>query len=434
MTGAALWEPAAHAFPTERLDEFLLWAAGEGATDIAFSTGLPAFMEVDGRLRHATGGALDGPAMARVAGALHVSRERAETELRGGGAIDCSHTARGPGRERRRFRVNMLPLQTRGRWGMGVALRVLPEDIPELGALGVEAQIVDALQLGEGICLVTGVPGSGKSTILAAAMRRLLERGLGKVQTFESPIEFQLDGVKAGEAFIEQTEVPTHVGSFADGLRAALRRRPAAVMVGEARDLETIEAVVNAADFGIAVYSTAHVVGVSAAIRRLLTAFPPDERAERTGAARRRSHRRARTCSAACSPGTWRAWCAPSRRRSASGRCRYEAPGGVFRLRGRCARGGLLVGRERQTLRDGRGPLVPPRPSARGPAAVAGDMDILGAGLVRRRLGAPEAQDAFRRPEARRPDYAGGGDRLRGRTGHGALADRGAAGGPGHWT
>ena len=277
--GHGLWEPAAHVFPTERLDEFLLWAADKGATDIAFSTGLPAFMEVDGRLSHATGAALDGPAMARVAGALHVSRERAETELRGGGAIDCSHTARGPGR--RRFRVNMLPLQTRGRWGMGLSLRVLPEDIPDLDALGIEAEIVDALQLGAGICLVTGLPGSGKSTILAAAMRRLLERGLGKVQTFESPIEFPLDGVKAEAAFIEQTEVPTHVGSFAEGLRAALRRRPAAVMVGEARDRETIEAVVNAADYGIAVYATAHVVGVAAAIRRLLTAFPPNERAER---------------------------------------------------------------------------------------------------------------------------------------------------------
>ena len=281
MSEFEMWEPGQGSFPTERLDEFLLWAAEAGATDIAFSTGLPAFMEVDGRLRHATGAALDGPAMARVAGALHVSRERAETQLRGGGAIDCSHTARGPCRSRRRFRVNMLPLQTRGRWGLGVALRVLPEEVPELGALGIEDEIVDALQLGEGICLVTGVPGSGKSTILAAAMRRLLERGIGKVQTFESPIEFELDRVKAGAAFIEQTEVPTHVGSFAEGLRASLRRRPAAVMVGEARDRETIGAVVNAADFGIAVHSTAHVVGVSATIRRLLSAFPPEERAER---------------------------------------------------------------------------------------------------------------------------------------------------------
>lgn len=281
MSEPEMWEPGQGSFPTERLDEFLLWAAEAGATDIAFSTGLPAFIEVDGRLRHATGAELDGPAMARVAGALHVSRERAETQLRGGGAIDCSHTARGPGRSRRRFRVNMLPLQTRGRWGLGVALRVLPEEVPELGALGIEDEIVDALQLGEGICLVTGVPGSGKSTILAAAMRRLLERGIGKVQTFESPIEFELDRVKAGAAFIEQTEVPTHVGSFAEGLRASLRRRPAAVMVGEARDRETIAAVVNAADFGIAVHSTAHVVGVSATIRRLLSVFPPEERAER---------------------------------------------------------------------------------------------------------------------------------------------------------
>ena len=101
------------------------------------------------------------------------------------------------------------------------------------------------------------------------------------VQTFESPIEFELDRVKAGAAFIEQTEIPTHVGSFAEGLRACLRRRPAAVMVGEARDRETIGAVVNAADYGIAVHSTAHVVGVSATIRRLLSAFPPEERAER---------------------------------------------------------------------------------------------------------------------------------------------------------
>ena len=281
MSAPELWEPARQSFPTERLDEFLLWAADAGATDIAFSTGLPAFMEVDGRLRHASGTALDGPAVARIAGALHESRERAETQLRGGGAIDCSHTARGSGRSRRRFRVNMLPLQTRGRWGLGVALRVLPEEVPELDALGIEDEIADALQLGEGICLVTGVPGSGKSTILAAAMRRLLERGIGKVQTFESPIEFELDRLKAGAAFIEQTEVPTHVGSFAEGLRASLRRRPAAVMVGEARDRETVEAVVNAADYGIAVHSTAHVVGVSAAIRRLLSAFPPDERAER---------------------------------------------------------------------------------------------------------------------------------------------------------
>ena len=281
MSDLEMWEPGQRSFPTDRLDEFLLWAADLGATDIAFSTGLPVFIEVDGQLRRATRARLDGPAMGRVAGGLHVSRERAETELRGGGAIDCSHTAVGADRRRRRFRVNMLPKQFDGRWGVGVALRVLPEEVPELDELGVEGEIAEAMQLGEGICLVTGVPGSGKSTLLAAAMRRLVENGRGKVLTFENPVEFDLSRIEADQAMVEQTEIPTHVETFSEALRSAVRRRPAAVMVGEARDLETIEAVLNASDQGMAVYSTTHTVGVSATMRRLLSAFPPAERDER---------------------------------------------------------------------------------------------------------------------------------------------------------
>ena len=80
---------------------------------------------------------------------------------------------------------------------------------------------------------------------------------------------------------MSSSEVPRHFPSFAEGLRASLRRRPAAVIVGEARDRETVEAVIRAADFGIAVFATAHTVGVAPAIRRLLAEFPPDERHER---------------------------------------------------------------------------------------------------------------------------------------------------------
>lgn len=80
------------------------------------------------------------------------------------------------------------------------------------------------------------------------------------------------------------SEVPRHFATFAEGLRASLRRRPAAVIVGEARDREAVEAVVCAADYGIAVYTTAHTIGVAATIRRLLAEFPPAERAERGAA------------------------------------------------------------------------------------------------------------------------------------------------------
>ena len=131
---------------------------------------------------------------------------------------------------------------------------------------------------------MTGVPGSGKSTLLAAGTRRLLERGAGRIQSYEAPIEYVFDGIATDTALMSSAEIPRHFPSFADGLRSSLRRRPSAVIVGEARDRETVEAVVRAADYGIAVFSTAHTVGVAATVRRLLAEFPAGERAERGAA------------------------------------------------------------------------------------------------------------------------------------------------------
>ena len=152
---------------------------------------------------------------------------------------------------------------------------------PTLESLGIEREIAEAWDLCRGLTLVTGVPGSGKSTLLAAGTRRLLESGAGRIQSYEAPIEFVFDGIGGDGALMSSSEVPRHFPSFAEGLRASLRRRPAAVIVGEARDRETVEAVIRAADFGIAVFATAHTVGVAPAIRRLLAEFPPDERHER---------------------------------------------------------------------------------------------------------------------------------------------------------
>ena len=160
-----------------------------------------------------------------------------------------------------------------------------PGDPPTLDELRIEEEIVDALEACTGLNLVTGVPGSGKSTLLAAGTRRLLEMGAGRIQSYEAPIEFVFDGVETGGAsLMSSSEIPRHFEDFADGLRASLRRRPAAVIVGEARDRETVEAAVNAADFGIAVYSTTHTIGVANTIRRLLSEFPEDERDERGAA------------------------------------------------------------------------------------------------------------------------------------------------------
>ena len=136
----------------------------------------------------------------------------------------------------------------------------------------------------KGLVLVTGVPGSGKSTLLAAGTRRLLERGAGRIQSYEAPIEYVFDAIATDTALMSSAEIPRHFPSFADGLRSSLRRRPAAVVVGEARDRETVEAVVRAADYGIAVFSTTHTIGVAATVRRMLAEFPANERAERGAA------------------------------------------------------------------------------------------------------------------------------------------------------
>ena len=278
----ARWPGAAHGFAVERLDEFLLWAADRGASDIAFQTGAPAFVEIDGRLVRATDARLDGPVMGRLCERLYDAT--GEGILRSGRAIDCSHAVvLGRGLSQR-FRCNLAPVQGETGFAVNVTLRVLTGRPPTFEELGIEEEIAGAWELCTGLTLVTGVPGSGKSTLLAAGTRRLLERGAGRIQSYEAPIEYVFDGIAADAALMSSAEIPRHFPSFADGLRSSLRRRPTAVIVGEARDRETVEAVVRAADYGIAVFSTAHTIGVAATVRRLLAEFPANERAERGAA------------------------------------------------------------------------------------------------------------------------------------------------------
>ena len=279
---SGLWPDADHVFPTAGLDAFLLWAAERGASDVTFQTGSPAFIEVDGVLSRASGAVLDGLVLERLCARIYA--DTADGILRSGKAIDCSHAVACGPRRFRRFRCNLSPVLAGHRFGINITMRVLPDHPPSLDELGIEPEIVEAWDLCRGLTLVTGIPGSGKSTLLAAGTRRLLESGAGRIQSYEAPIEFVFDGIAGDGALMSSSEVPRHFPSFAEGLRASLRRRPAAVIVGEARDRETVEAVIRAADFGIAVFATAHTIGVAAAIRRLLAEFPADERQERGAA------------------------------------------------------------------------------------------------------------------------------------------------------
>jgi defect-in-organelle-trafficking protein DotB len=144
--------------------------------------------------------------------------------------------------------------------------------------------ILNAIAPEQGVVYVTGATGSGKSTLLASIIRSIAEDAESnrKVLTYEAPIEFVFDNVEKISSVVSQSEIPRHLPSFAAGVRNALRRKPRLILVGEARDPETIAAVMEAAMTGHPVYTTLHSNSVSETIRRLVITFPPEERQGRT--------------------------------------------------------------------------------------------------------------------------------------------------------
>ena len=277
--------------------------------------------------------------------------------LRSGRAVDCSYAVARARGVVRRFRCNLSPVLAGHGFGIDLAMRVLPDAPPTLEALGVEDGVAAAWDAPRG-------PHSGHRRARFRQVhparrrtRRLLERGAGPHQSYEAPIEFTFDHVAGDGALMSSSEIPRHFPSFAEGLRSSLRRRPAAVVVGEARDRETVEAVVRAADYGIAVYATAHTVGVAAAVRRLLAEFPPEERHER-GAAPDRRHEPGGDADAAAEPAR-RADRHPRvarLRRRPQGRAAGGAPGALAGAdrRGRARTGNGLAAAAERACREGR--------------------------------------------------------------------------------
>jgi twitching motility protein PilT len=155
--------------------------------------------------------------------------------------------------------------------GVGVALRLIRRDVPTLERLGLPADLADLIKYRSGLVLVTGPTGSGKSTTLVALVAQLERTRAAHVITLEDPIEYQH---QAERCLVHQREVGTHVATFADGLRAALREAPDVIVVGELRDRETIGVALSAAETGHLVLGTVHAPGAAVAIDRLIDAFP----------------------------------------------------------------------------------------------------------------------------------------------------------------
>jgi defect-in-organelle-trafficking protein DotB len=266
----------------DSMNDILMHAAKVGASDVTFQTNEPIFAEIYGKLKKITRRRLANTEVGEIINAMYGPNGTAQ--IMSGKDVDTHYEIRPNRSDRYRFRINGTGCQVEGHDGMQITARTIPSDPPTLASMNLPKAILDALTPEQGVVYVTGATGSGKSTLLSAIIRSIVEdpESNRKILTYEAPIEFVYDSVEKTSAIVSQSEIPRHLPSFAAGVRNALRRKPRLILVGEARDAETIGAVMEAAMTGHPVYTTLHSNGVAETMRRLVTTFPSEERQGRT--------------------------------------------------------------------------------------------------------------------------------------------------------
>ena len=234
------------------------------ASDLHLSAGLPPILRIFGTIRPIEGYETFMPAKIEevVRSIMTESQfERVERE----GEVDFSYGLKGTGR----FRCNV----SKQRGSLTLAMRVISSTVKPLEELGLPKILYDLAHLRDGLVLVTGPTGSGKSTTLASMIDIINRERRGVVITLEDPIEF-LHQHK--NCVVNQREVGIDTKSFANGLRSALRSDPDVILVGEMRDLETISIALTAAETGHLVLSTLHTKNAAKTIDRVIDVFPPE--------------------------------------------------------------------------------------------------------------------------------------------------------------
>jgi len=267
-SGAPIFEPFANlpaaAVPTNEVIKAML-AEGKGISDLVFSPGRPPQAEKHGQLV-----SIDVPGLsvlrsedtARIAADLIGSNAQAQRSLQEQGSADLSYSMP----EIARFRVNVF----RQRGSFAVVMRLIASKVPTMAELALPKAISDASVLKNGVVLVTGPTGSGKSSTLAALIDQINETRAEHILTIEDPIEF-LHAHKKGT--VHQRELHSDTPSFAAALRAALRQAPKVILVGKMRDRETIEIALKAAETGHLVLSTLHTIDAASTVERIIGSF-----------------------------------------------------------------------------------------------------------------------------------------------------------------
>src|SRR3954464_12574766 len=247
------------------IDDLLKIAAQSGASDLHLKVGSYPMMRVNGTLTVCSEEKrLDKGDTESMADAIFNDDQR--ERFRRSQEVDLAYSIPGVGR----FRCNVF--QQRGT--VGLVLRVIPTRIKTIDELGLPPVLKKIAQEERGLVLVTGTTGSGKSTTLAALIDYINATRQSHVMTVEDPIEYLH---RDNQSLINQREISVDSPSFAHALRAALRQDPDVILVGEMRDVETVETALHAAETGHLVFSTLHTLDATETINRIIAVFPPHQ-------------------------------------------------------------------------------------------------------------------------------------------------------------
>jgi twitching motility protein PilT len=245
-----------------KIDDLLVTATAHFASDLHLKVGSFPVMRIGGELCPIA----EAPRLApedTLDMAFSIMSNRQKQKLKEFSEVDIAYSVSGLGR----FRANIF--QQRG--SVSIVLRVIPDQTMNATQLGLPPVLDKICEERRGLILVTGATGSGKSTTLAAMIDRINSTRSGHIVTIEDPIEFLHRDKKA---FVTQREVDVDTRSFAEALRGALRQDPDVILVGEMRDMETIETALTAAETGHLVLSTLHTLDATETITRIVSSFP----------------------------------------------------------------------------------------------------------------------------------------------------------------
>lgn len=268
------FDPVALPFNFMRSDfeELMVRLSDLRVSDITIVTGRPIFIKLHGKQMPATHRSLQEAEVRRILEWMYGGNAISEISRRR--ALNMRYEVPLGDNLRVAFRMNALGVLSSRGPGHHITLRAMPREIPTLDGMNVPVDIVRSINIGKGCFAIVGETGSGKSTLLAAMMNYVnAECENRKIVSFEAPIEFDMSSLRSNSNLIIQCEVGENLPSFYDGVKEALRQGPTDILIGEARDKETILAVLQAAESGHAAYVTIHAESVRTTFTRVAQEF-----------------------------------------------------------------------------------------------------------------------------------------------------------------